>query len=228
MTRKKACGLTEPNASVSKTLGRLYIEGFVVDEIEKIVNISALDDPFNRNAAIEMRLKNQVLQTLEFHDLALEKNPTLSEDTVWQFEPFWSTFFCSQLYKDANETELEVSIGLREILMTFSNYLKGDEPTEDDLALDKRLDPGFLGGMIFTKQLAAFAFCSMKSARLGRVPRRAQEGDLVCIFLGSYVPYVIRPVGDGIYAFVGCCYCHGLMHGEAMNSANTTEMFTLV
>ncbi|KAJ0423594.1 heterokaryon incompatibility protein-domain-containing protein [Aspergillus carlsbadensis] len=42
-------------------------------------------------------------------------------------------------------------------------------------------------------------FCRTREDRLGWVPTRARSGDLVCIFDGARVPYVIRPrVVDGI------------------------------
>lgn len=46
---------------------------------------------------------------------------------------------------------------------------------------------------------------------------KAEEKDSICIFLGGRVPFVIRPKADGQYQFIGECYVHGLMDGEAMN-----------
>lgn len=50
---------------------------------------------------------------------------------------------------------------------------------------------------------------------IGLVPEAAQEGDMICIFMGGMTPFVIRPAG-GNYKLIGACYVHGIMHGEAV------------
>ncbi|KAB8214970.1 hypothetical protein BDV33DRAFT_181659 [Aspergillus novoparasiticus] len=47
-------------------------------------------------------------------------------------------------------------------------------------------------------------FCSMEDGRLGWVPRRAQPDDLICVFDGATVPYVLRPRAkgyEGVFSF---------------------------
>ncbi|KAK4061994.1 uncharacterized protein Triagg1_10157 [Trichoderma aggressivum f. europaeum] len=46
------------------------------------------------------------------------------------------------------------------------------------------------------------------------VPKAAQKGDVVCIFNGGRVPYVLRPAANGNYTLVGECYVDGMMRGE--------------
>ncbi|KAL6691238.1 heterokaryon incompatibility domain-containing protein [Trichoderma pleuroticola] len=46
------------------------------------------------------------------------------------------------------------------------------------------------------------------------VPTAAQKGDVVCIFNGGRVPYVLRPGANGNYTLVGECYVDGMMRGE--------------
>ncbi|KAA8567074.1 hypothetical protein EYC84_010148 [Monilinia fructicola] len=61
-----------------------------------------------------------------------------------------------------------------------------------------------------------------KGKRLfGLMPNEAKEGDVVCIFLGCTVPVVVRKEeeggkGKGGWRFVGECYVHGMMDGEAV------------
>jgi hypothetical protein len=50
---------------------------------------------------------------------------------------------------------------------------------------------------------------------IGLVPKAAQEGDMICIFMGGMTLFIIRPAGEN-YKLVGACYVHGLMHGEAV------------
>jgi hypothetical protein len=57
----------------------------------------------------------------------------------------------------------------------------------------------------------------------------AQEGDLVCVLYGCSVPVILRKIGprsnEGLlsdqsssdhYEFIGECYIHGMMDGEAI------------
>ena len=62
-------------------------------------------------------------------------------------------------------------------------------------------------------------------------PGETQPGDQICVLLGGHVLYILRPTG-GNWSFVGECYVHGLMDGEAMSLlANGTfdlQEFTIV
>ena len=50
---------------------------------------------------------------------------------------------------------------------------------------------------------------------MGWAPRAALDGDLVCVFNGSTIPFMIRPKPDGTHTFLGGCYIHDLMNGAA-------------
>jgi len=49
-------------------------------------------------------------------------------------------------------------------------------------------------------------------------PGETRVGDMLCVLLGGKLPVVLRPVQDGQVAFVGECYVHGIMWGEAMDA----------
>jgi hypothetical protein len=48
------------------------------------------------------------------------------------------------------------------------------------------------------------------------VPDDTEKGDLICVFDGGEVPYLLRPAGNDSYILIGECYLHGIMDGEAM------------
>jgi hypothetical protein len=52
---------------------------------------------------------------------------------------------------------------------------------------------------------------------IGLGPADTQDGDVICIVLGSEVPFLLRPADGGRYTFVGECYVHGCMDGEAFD-----------
>ncbi|KAF4955434.1 hypothetical protein FGADI_4544 [Fusarium gaditjirri] len=51
---------------------------------------------------------------------------------------------------------------------------------------------------------------------LGLGPNLLREGDLICVVAGGPVPYILRPLSDGKFYFVGECYVAGYMFGEAV------------
>lgn len=57
-----------------------------------------------------------------------------------------------------------------------------------------------------------------KNGYIGLAPSPAQEGDLICVLLGCGVPVILRREGDH-YIFIGVCYTHGTMDGEAIDLA---------
>lgn len=56
---------------------------------------------------------------------------------------------------------------------------------------------------------------------LGLGSSKLKPGDLVCILFGCSVPVLLRPKTKGdnpTYSFIGECYIHGMMDGEAITS----------
>ena len=68
---------------------------------------------------------------------------------------------------------------------------------------------------------------------MGLVHPRAREGDLICTLYGGQVLCVLRKHGPDEHLFIGECYMHGLMDGEAFeifctNGELNSETFVLV
>lgn len=64
---------------------------------------------------------------------------------------------------------------------------------------------------------------------LGLGPNLLREEDVVCVVAGGPVPYILRPLGDDTFYFVGECYVTGYMFGEAVVDwrSQTPASFTL-
>lgn len=58
-------------------------------------------------------------------------------------------------------------------------------------------------------------FFTTDKGYMGLGPEGMLPGDTVCIFFGGDTPYVLRKV-EGSWKFVGECYVHGIMRGEAV------------
>jgi hypothetical protein len=63
-----------------------------------------------------------------------------------------------------------------------------------------------------------------KRGYIGAIPQEAQLGDLVCVLFGCSVPVVLRKRIGEEYQFVGECYIHGLMDGEALAMQATGQV----
>lgn len=71
-------------------------------------------------------------------------------------------------------------------------------------------------------------FCSTADGHLGSLPHNAQAGDVTRVLYDGDMPYILRPCGDGRYKFVGDCYLHGFMWGQAMDLNRETQEFVLI
>ncbi|KAG4259320.1 hypothetical protein FPRO03_12996 [Fusarium proliferatum] len=89
---------------------------------------------------------------------------------------------------------------------------------------------GIIGLEAFTSLTKSRRFAATDIGLVGYVPNRAKKGDLVCIFYGSDVPFVVRKEAEGKYSLVGECYIHGIMEGEAIKfetPRHKEEVFSL-
>jgi len=62
---------------------------------------------------------------------------------------------------------------------------------------------------------------------VGMGPTCMRPGDIIVVFLGARLPYVVRSWGDGRFRFIGECYCDGVMDGEIV-SQRPKQIFYLV
>jgi hypothetical protein len=96
-------------------------------------------------------------------------------------------------------------------------------------AVFEALDSGFLltAGYSEGKRL-----CLTTSGQVGYVPGEAEIGDMVCLFEGGSLPYIVRHCSDGEYIFIGDCFIDGAMYGELyeekLKSNETGQMLSLI
>ena len=68
---------------------------------------------------------------------------------------------------------------------------------------------------------------SSRNGFLGLGPKRAEPGDMICIFMGGQTPYIIRRGEGGRYRLIGDAYVHGIMDGEFMEQDPEIERIEL-
>ena len=92
---------------------------------------------------------------------------------------------------------------------------------------DSSLDASFERTM--RKKLYGRRLMTTQTGYIGLAPIASRRLDKVCILFGCSTPVILRPLGDGHFKFIGECYVHGLMEGEAMAMAGdgrSTEPMT--
>jgi hypothetical protein len=73
-------------------------------------------------------------------------------------------------------------------------------------------------GELITGILEYRVFITTERGYMGVTADTTKPGDLVCIIRGAQVPLILRESGDGTtFKFVGDCYIHGIMDGEAVD-----------
>jgi len=221
----KATAGTSPIVRLSYNDSILHISGKVIDRVHILAStfedtklfpgttFSGTADP-NRVT----RFRRQQLWFLECQDIALGDDVTMSSQ---RFEEFWRTMLCDA--KGLPDTHERATAEYASYFLQFSDVMNA-EPEEKNSSWYKDRVQGIIA---VEQSLHAHAgyrrFCATSGGRLGQVPRGAAVGDLICIFYGGSVLYVIRPVDNGFFTFVGECYVHGLMDGEAMEIEGLKE-----
>lgn len=68
-----------------------------------------------------------------------------------------------------------------------------------------------------------YSFLITDNGRMGLAAKIAQPGEVVCVFHGSPLPFLIRKAG-GYYRFMGQCYVHGIVEGEVLEDLEAGRM----
>lgn len=66
-------------------------------------------------------------------------------------------------------------------------------------------------------------FFTSKQGYMGLGPEESRYGCVIVVLLGGRTPYILRKHGKHRYRFVGECFVHGLMNGEALNCDNNNQ-----
>jgi hypothetical protein len=64
--------------------------------------------------------------------------------------------------------------------------------------------------------LRLYRFCVSSGGSFLMAPSPTHKGDIVCVLIGCDMPVILRKRSENHYIFIGECYAHGIMQGEAM------------
>jgi hypothetical protein len=106
----------------------------------------------------------------------------------------------------------------------FQTYMENSREMQEVANLPEK--EAFLTGMDKGEWFERRPFRSEKGY-IGLAPQRAEVGDTICIFFGSTVPHIIRPVSEDRYKLIGESYVLGIMDGELIGNESSSMTFEL-
>ncbi|PMD34954.1 HET-domain-containing protein [Hyaloscypha variabilis F] len=83
-------------------------------------------------------------------------------------------------------------------------------------------------GVIIQNQILYRNLITTENGFMGLVPLTAQEGDIIYLVPGCDTPLTLRRLNNNEFHFVGQCYVHGIMYGEAFPDDVSLEDIVLV
>jgi len=102
----------------------------------------------------------------------------------------------------------------------FSKFVNSAQEKDDDE--DEALGPFLYDLNMWTEKRK---FCRAVDGGIGWVPLEAKAYDLVCVFEGSELPYILRKASDEQgFLLIGYCYFYGIMHGEICQEADWEDI----
>ena len=119
-----------------------------------------------------------------------------------------------------------------EALLRRLTHNSGIEQSMSEMVLDPRRREDAQAVVDFEAYLPRFHDTILKMYRrlmvtswghVGMAPSRAVKGDVLAVLFGCSVPVLLRPRNQErtSYAFIGECYVHGYMNGEAIQELNS-------
>ncbi|KAI1774158.1 hypothetical protein F4818DRAFT_74872 [Hypoxylon cercidicola] len=113
----------------------------------------------------------------------------------------------------------------------FEYAMKGQKVFDANRDAWQRLLPYVYKAIAFAEVFAPqrVVVCDTDKRDVGIVPAVAEKGDVVALFPGAKVPFILREKSAGEYELIGECYIHGIMRGEGLPATNEDEkVFRLV
>lgn len=221
-----AAGDSHISARFSNGDSVLHVKGKAIDSIHALAQNVLKVTP---NAPKNRTHTNEEDAEGEFHALRFQAWIKECRDFAFdnenamppkRFEAYWKTLTC-----DLTSTYQRTPPDFADLVTRYIELaLKGF--TDD-------VQPEAAADMVEAEQcLSVFSmrrrFCTTVHGRFGLVPLGAEAGDVMCIFYGGKVPYLIRPKENGQFVFIGHCYVHGFMDGEALEMGDIeTQEFAL-
>ena len=209
----RAAGATKPRVALLGYSDTICLEGMRLDTVEHVIPIKSIVMAKDEKSAFvtEKRLRQMAAEVI-----SLETYPFTGE-------PFWTAFFRT-LTADRSALSPRINEEYRaQFLTAFRDWNLNDDGMAQNLptiAWDEVSKT--IGTILEDKDM----FLTTRGY-LGLGHEGFRVGDVVCIFSGGEVPFLLRqakPPRNGVFQFLSECYVHGVMDGEAMNNPESNHL----
>ena len=190
----------------------LILDGFVVDRISAVVTLPSLEigNPL-RTLASELPAYRVLVQGARGSSLSSNRKTfSIYGDIRDLWEACWRTLIADSDPETGKRPKWFSDMTNRSLLRRlYHHFVIGVK------SLDRYIyeEPYYSTMRDATSTRHIF---ETKAGRIDLAPPKSRSGDLICMFLGGRVPFIVRPAGHGSYQLIRECYTYGLMDGEAV------------
>jgi Heterokaryon incompatibility protein (HET) len=231
---------SSPDISFVSTDRVCNVKGYIVDTIRNIGRRFYLLEPRNKLGEMGKRrhafkwasVEVMVQSLLQWERLAYRQPSYPTHETVQS--AYHKTIIANQHVADSALPSLS------SLYASFSSFYHNSftkrsvaawlSSTQLVLELVKDADQPAIAAY-YQKMLRASVgrrFCVTEKGFFALVPASVTPGDRVVLLKGGKTPYVVRPKSDDLWRFLGDCYVHGLMRGEAWDPTRDLQEFMFV
>ncbi len=224
----------------------LGLAGYLVDTI----STTAPGEAWNDMSWVAARLRSFLTQVDTLFDLATSIHrtlPSLYATEERRAEARWRVPVGDMYWTPADgmrRATPETAVRHTQAAETLAFF---DETAQLDVAeQDRKFSEWDWDGRQTRGELGSFYVESMRYMKgkrpfltaggyLGMGPAEARDGDVVVVFCGGRIPFVLRPVmgtgggqgGEELFRYVGEAYCDGVMDGEIVSKRQLTKFYLL-
>ena len=211
----RAAATSTPRVHVAEDSDTVSVEGIHLDTVERVVPIKSILNARNSNSCF--------VDATILHKLSGD----ITSQTAYPFtsEPSWAAVFRT-LTADRTALSPRIHAEYRaKFLSRFNDFELNDSGVPHNLPEQAwaEISKG-IGAIIEDKDMFVTT-----SGRLGLSQEGFAIGDVVCVFCGGEVPFMLRPRShDEKFEFLSECYVHGAMDGEALQNREPHQLKSFV
>lgn len=231
----RAAAGTAPEVTVAEDgVDGVSLAGLRLDTIARVITKGQLLARAGGDSSGRLALTEAMLRSLALDIFA--PAASASPDTISTYaptgEPAWTACFRT-LTADRTALSPRISDNYRTVYFAAFAAFDGQQSGDDDGIVPANL-PGAMWDEI-SNQVETIVedkdLFVTDRGYLGLGHEGCTPGDTVCIFAGGEVPFLVRPHPGGAekaFQFLGECYVHGVMDGEAWDETAPLEQFLLL
>ncbi|EFQ30787.1 heterokaryon incompatibility protein [Colletotrichum graminicola M1.001] len=170
---------------------------------------------------LHISVARQILKFLDYYRACVRlASPSGSED-VRDLAPerlasLWKALTCERIQL-SDRIDVDLSEQFKALVVGMETWFTSEDLGEANKGWLSVLTSGqalewSIIGLGLPRRLSLTA-----ESRLCMAPTEARVGDVICVLLGSEVPFVIRPTRRGMYELIGEAYVSGIMDGEVLS-----------